>query len=265
MVIDIIVGILMVFAILRGWARGLLFQLGQAAWAVTAVLVSKWLGELLEPTIVDVGAPPHTASTIAFACVFLALYVAGSYLIHRTTKEIHDSSKTITKGDRVAGLFLGALKGAILIYVVFVVVIMTHRLTGKLPIPYASSHVGRFVVQHNFLDSEEFPRARALKALVKLGYIAGKNDSLTLIKNPHFQAVLMHPKAAVLAEPEVQKALLEQDWVTLVGHEGIWDFLDEPDIQEHLNAIETGETEDKPRPKSRLDAIPDAYKAPAKD
>jgi len=256
MVIDVIVSVLLVFALLRGWARGFLFQIGQAAWAVAAFLLAKWLGKLLEPTVIDIGASQQTAGTISFVVVFLALYIAGSYLIWRTTREIHEASQALTTSDRALGLLVGGIKGVVLIYVAFVILIMTHRLTGKVPVPYASSYVGRWVVQHNFLDSEDFPRA---KALAQLGTIIAKQSPLALAKNPHFQAILAHPKAAVLAEPEVQRALLDQDWMALVSHEGIWDLLDEPEIQKHLNAIEAEGEPKRARTPKRSERVPKVY------
>jgi hypothetical protein len=41
------------------------------------------------------------------------------------------------------------------------------------------------------------------------------------------------------------RALIDQDWVTVLKNEQVWDLLDEPDIQEHLNAIEEDEVEEE--------------------
>jgi hypothetical protein len=73
---------------------------------------------------------------------------------------------------------------------------------------------------------------------VKLGYLLHEKDAVALAANPHFQAILSHPKASVLREPEVAAALARGDWMTVVRHEGLLDLLDESEIQEHLNAIE---------------------------
>ena len=90
-------------------------------------------------------------------------------------------------------------------------------------------------MQHNFFESEELPRA---KALVKLGYLLHRKDAVTLASDPHFQAILEHPKAEVLRSPEVAGALARGEWVTLVQSDALLDLLDESEIQEHLNAIE---------------------------
>ena len=56
------------------------------------------------------------------------------------------------------------------------------------------------------------------------------------------------------------KALIDQDWVTVLKNEEVWDLLDEPDIQEHLNAIEEGEKLKEQR--NSLDDIPTYYLNP---
>jgi hypothetical protein len=130
---------------------------------------------------------------------------------------------------------MGAAKSLVLVYVVFVVLIMVNRVTGHAPIPYESSTVGRWTLRHNLLDSDEFPRGRAL---VQLAAVVHQRETLSLVRDPDFLAILHHPKAAVLASPEVTSALLERDWVALIGEPGLWDLLDEPDVQRHLAALD---------------------------
>ena len=260
MVIDIVVASLLGISLFRGWVRGFLFQLAQAGWAFAAFLVARFLGPALEATVVDIHIPSHMAPTVAFCAVFIPVYWGGSYIIYKVTREFHESVKGLTQTDRLLGLAVGGLKGGLLIYIAFVVLIMTHRLSGSLPVPYATSMSGRWVMQNNFLDSDEFPRARAFKALVKLGYLTHSADALHLIQDPHFHAILTHPKAECLRTKEMVRALIEQDWVTVLKNEEVWDLLDEPEIQEHLNAIEEGEVVEEER--DSLDDIPTYYLNP---
>ena len=139
------------------------------------------------------------------------------------------------RADRIAGLAIGGAKSLLYCYIAIVAVIMMHRMGGAIPIDYADSVAGRWVAQNNFLDSDDFPRA---KALVKLGLVLSRKDSADLALDPHFQAILMHPKAAPLRTPEVIAALAQQNWLFLVEQEAFWDLLDEPEIQDHLNALE---------------------------
>jgi len=98
-------------------------------------------------------------------------------------------------------------------------------------------------MQNNFLDSEDFPRARAL---VKLAWLASTRDEVAMMQDPHVQAVMKNPKAQALFTPEVLAAIGNKDFVALLGNAALWDFLDEPDVQEHLNAIEWVEPEAAP-------------------
>lgn len=118
-------------------------------------------------------------------------------------------------------------------------------MTGKLPIPFGSSISGRWVMQHNFLDSEEFPRAKALAQIV---LIKTKYSDAELAQNPHVQAILQNPKAQALLTPEIMRAVGEGDFVTLLSADEVWDFLDEPDVQQHLNAIELAAPSEAPAP-----------------
>lgn len=261
MVIDLIVASLVLLSLFRGWVRGFLFQCAQAAWLFASFLVARLLGPMLESTGLSVGIPAHFVGTVAFGVAFVGVFWMGSHVIYKVTREFHESVKSLTRGDRLLGLLLGGLRGGFLVYISFVVLIMAHRLTGNVPVPYATSQSGRWVMEHNFLDNDEFPRARALKAIVTLGYLTVHRDTAHLITNPHFRAILTHPKAECLHDPEVMGALLRQDWVEVLSNEEIWDLLDEPDIQEHLNAIES---ESVPEDSTRsIDEIPKIYLKPS--
>jgi uncharacterized membrane protein required for colicin V production len=260
MVIDLVVALLVGVSLFRGWVRGFLFQLGQAAWALASFLVARTLGPSLEGTVIDLGAAEHMANTLAFCAVFVPVFAIGSFIIYRVTREFHESVKGLTSMDRFLGMTLGGLKGCLLVYIGFVVLIMSHRLGGHLPVPYATSASGRFVMENNFLDSDEFPRARALKAIVKLGYLTSTAGPAELIRDPHFRAILTHPKAECLRSQEIMGALIRQDWVAVLSNEEVWDLLDEPEIQEHLNAIEAQGSDQAQKPS--FEDVPKFYLHP---
>ena len=239
MTIDIIVAILLGWALLRGWLRGFVYQLGQLAALVGAVLAGRGLGPLVEPSLHEaLAGTPGLSDAVSFFLVFVVAYTACILLVHMLTRDLHRASRALTAGDRFLGLVLGGAKGALTVYVVFLGLIVANQATGAVPVPYASSHTGRWVMQHNVLEAEDFPRA---KALTKLGLLVHRQSATVLMTNPHFRAVMSHPKAAVLRTPETARALAQGDWLAVVGDEAVWDLLDEPEIQEHLNAIELGE------------------------
>lgn len=236
MALDILAGVVVLWGLVRGWLRGLIFQLGQIGMLAIAFVAARSLRGVVEPWLGEAfGARPMVRESLAFFVVFALTYLVGTFLVGRFTSDMHRLSDTLSAGDRLFGAAVGALKGGLVVYLGIVALIMANQITGAVPIPYASSTTGRFVMSHNFLESEEFPRAQAL---VKLGWLLGTRNAVDLVNDPHISAILEHPKSAVLRSPEVMAALVASDWVALVGNEAIWDLLDEPDIQEHLEAIE---------------------------
>lgn len=240
MIIDVVVGLVLVLALARGWMRGLVYQVLQLAVVIAALLSARALSDVLAPALAGELAAERVAQVVSFILIFIAVYVGGVILVRMLTRDLRNGRGLLTSSDRGLGAALGLAKGAILVYVVFVSLIMVHQLTGKVPIPYASSHTGRWVMQHNVLESEEFPRARAL---VKLGAVLHTRSITSLMRDPNFEAILKHPKARKLLNEETIRALAARDWVTLLGNDELWDLLDEPDIQAHLNALEWVEAE----------------------
>ncbi len=236
MALDIVAGILLSLALLRGWLRGLVFQLGQVALLALCFFAARMLGGAIAEQLTELQQTlPEAAEAIGFFAVFGLLYLVGSFVLHGLTRDLREASGALGAGDRFLGLLVGGAKGLALIYLGFLVLIMASRWNGKLAVPYASSYTGRLVAQHNLFDSDEFPRARAL---AKLGWLLSTHEAVELVQNPHFVAILMHPKASVLREGPVIQAMTHGDWLTIMRHRGVWDLLDEPEIQQHLNAIE---------------------------
>ena len=236
MVLDIIALVIIVWAMVRGWLRGLLFQMGQIGLLGLAYVAGRTFSSALSDWLLGlVALPPAIGESAGFFAVFGCVYGVGIFVLRSFTKDLHEAFESLSNNDRTLGALVGVVKGALLVYLAFVGLIMANRATGSVPVPYASSVTGAWVMQHNFLESEEFPRA---KALVKLGYLVHHKDAVTLATDPHFQAILEHPKAEVLRSPEVAGALARGEWVSLVQNDALLDLLDESEIQEHLNAIE---------------------------
>ena len=236
MVLDIIALIVIAWAMIRGWLRGLLFQMGQIGLLGLAYVAGRTFSEPVADWLASwASLPPAIGDSAAFFAVFSVIYGVGVLVLRAFTKDLHEAFESLSNNDRTLGAMVGVVKGALLVYLAFIGMIMANRATGSVPIPYASSYTGAWVMQHNFFESEEFPRA---KALVKLGYLVHHKDAVALASDPHFQAILEHPKAEVLRSPEVAGALARGEWVSLVQNDALLDLLDESEIQEHLNAIE---------------------------
>ena len=236
MVLDIIALVVILWGMIRGWLRGLLFQMGQIGLLGLAYVAGRTFSAPLSGWLLGlVSLPPAIGESTAFFAVFGCVYGIGVFVLRSFTKDLHEAFESLSNNDRTLGALVGVVKGTLLVYLALVGLIMANRATGSVPIPYASSVSGAWVMQHNFLESEEFPRA---KALVKLGYLLHHKDAVTLASDPHFQAILEHPKAEVLRSPEMAGALARGEWVTVVRSDALLDLLDESEIQEHLNAIE---------------------------
>lgn len=233
--IDFLVALFIVWSLYRGWKLGFLYQLGQLALIALAYVVAKGLDTTVAAPFRTSELSPQVTNTIGFFVIFFLVLFVGGFLLRRMTKDLLSFSKGVGSADATLGIVFGTAKGALIAYIAIVGLIMAHRMTGKIPIPFGSSISGRWVMQHNFLDSEEFPRAKAIAQIV---LIESKYSSEELAQNPHVQAILQNPKAQALLKPEIMRAVGEGDFVTLLSADEVWDFLDEPDVQQHLNAIE---------------------------
>lgn len=239
--IDFLVVLFLAASTWRGWRMGLLYQLGQVALVIVAYAVARGLGSALaDPLRSGPGLPPSVASTVGFFVVFIVVVAVGGFFLRRMTRDLLGFSTGLGQLDKILGLVVGAAKGALIAYIAIVGLLMAHRMTGKVPLPFADSTAGRWVMRNNFLDSEEFPRARAL---AKLAWVATTRSQAELASDPHLRALLAHPKTQSLLTPEVLSALGNKDFIALLGEDAVWDFLDEPEVQQHLNAIEWIEIE----------------------
>ena len=241
MVLDIIALVVILWGLVRGWLRGLLFQMGQIGLLGLAYVAGRTFSAPLSDGLLGmVSLPPAIGNSVAFFAIFACVYGVGVFVLRSFTKDLHEAFESLSNNDRTLGALVGTVKGALVVYLALVGLIMANRATGSVPVPYASSVTGAWVMQHNFFESEEFPRA---KALVKLGYLLHRKDAVSLAADPHFQAILEHPKSEVLRSPEVAGALARGEWVKLVQNDALLDLLDESEIQEHLNAIEWSDGE----------------------
>ncbi|TNF33073.1 MAG: CvpA family protein [Deltaproteobacteria bacterium] len=239
--IDFLVLLFLVWSLYRGWRQGFLYQLGQLAVVMLAYFVAKGLGGLIaDPITGPDKLPPALAETIGFFAIFFIVTIIGAVLLKKVTKDLLSFSEGLGQADKVLGILLGGAKGALIAYIAIVGLIMAHRMTGKVPIPFGDSIAGRWVMQNNFLDSDDFPRG---KALAKLAWLLTTRSQQELAADPHVQAIMANPKAQTLLTPQVLGALAHKDFVSLLGNEALWEFLDEPDVQEHLNAIEWTQAE----------------------
>lgn len=233
--IDILVLLFLAWSLYRGYTNGLLYQLGQMALIILAYFVARGLGDLVaEPLMSALDLSRTVAATLGFFGVFLLIVLIGGLFVRKLTKDLTSFSASFGAADKVLGLVVGGAKGVLIAYIAIVGLIMAHRMTDRVPIPFASSVAGRFVLAHNFLDSDDFPQARAL---AKLAWVASTRSADEMAADPNVQAILSHPKAQDLMTPEILEAIGRKDYISLLSHDALWAFLEDPEVQRRLDAI----------------------------
>ena len=227
--IDILVILFLVWSLIRGWRMGFLYQLGILAFLAVAYFVARGLTSLVDkPVAKMLGASPLVAGTVSFFVIFFVLGLIGAIVVRRITKDLIPDSSSLSGLNRFLGAAVSLAKGVLIAYLAIVLLLQVQRIAAKTPIPIQSSIAAGYVAKHNFFDRGE------VGALVKLVWVVSTRDPQQLMKDPRAQKLLAHPKAKVLQTPEVLAALAGQDYVTLLRNDALWDFLDEPDVQETL-------------------------------
>ena len=227
--IDIVVVLFLLWSLIRGWRVGFLYQLGHLALLVVAYFASRGLASILEKPVAKLlGSSPLVGGTLTFFALFVVLGFIGAIVMRRLTKDLIPDRSTLSHLNRFLGSATGLAKGALYAYLAIVLLLQIQRIADKTPLPWQSSVAARWVAQHNFLDRGK------LGALVKLAWLVSTRDFATLAQDPRSQKLINHPKAKVLQSPAVLAAIANQDYVALLSNDALWDYLDEPEVQETL-------------------------------
>ena len=230
--IDILVILFLVWSLVRGWRFGFLYQLGYLALMVVAYFAARLLaGALDAPIAKALDAAPIVAGTITFFGVLLVLLVLGSILVRRITKDLVPEDSVLSGPNRVLGALVSGAKGALIALVCLVFLLQLQHITNKVQLPIESSFTLRVASKYNFLAHG------SSGALAKIVWLVGTGDKAKLAADPRVQKLLSHPKAAALMSPEVLVAINKQDYVALLGNAALWDFLEDKEVQEELDAI----------------------------
>ena len=241
--IDILVVLFLIWSLIRGWRMGFLYQLGILAFLAVAYFVARGLTSLAEKPIAKMmGSSPLIAGTVTFFAIFFVLGLVGAIVARRMTKDLIPDSSSLSGLNRFLGAAVSLAKGVLIAYLAIVLLLQVQRIAGKTAVPVQSSIAASYVAKHNFFDRGE------VGALVKLVWVVSTRDPQQLMKDPRAQKLIAHPKAKVLQTPAVLAALASQDYVTLLRNDALWDFLDEPDVQETLATFDWFEDTGKPSP-----------------
>jgi uncharacterized membrane protein required for colicin V production len=240
--IDILVVLFLLWSLIRGWRVGFLYQLGLLAFLVLAYFASRGLASILDKSVAKMlELSPLVAGTVTFFVIFFVLGLVGAIIVRRITKDLVPDQSSLSSVNRFLGAGVSLAKGALIAYLVIVVLLQIQRIAGDTPFPWQTSVAARFVAKHNFLDRGE------LGALVKLGWLVSTRDLAELSQDPRAQKLMSHPKAHGLYTPEVLSAIRNQDYVALFRNDALWDYLAEREVQETLDSFDWFE-DDRPQP-----------------
>jgi len=238
--IDILVILFLLWSLIRGWRMGFLYQLGILAFLVVAYFASRGLAALLEKPVAKLlGSSPLVAGTVTFFALFFVLGIVGAVFVRSITKDLIPDTSSLSGVNRVLGAVVSLAKGTLIAYLVIVLLLQVQKIATKTPFPWQSSAIASFVAKHNFLDRGE------LGALTKLVWLVSTRDLAQLAKDPRSQPLITHPKAKGLYTPEVLSAIQNQDYVTLLRNDALWDYLDEPEVQAALDKFDWVEASPK--------------------
>ena len=147
MVLDIIALVVIVWGMVRGWLRGLLFQMGQIGLLGLAYVAGRTFSAPLSGWLLGmVSLPAEVGSSVAFFSIFGCVYGVGVLVLRSFTRDLHEASESLSSSDRTLGALIGTVKGTLVVYLILVGLIMANRATGSVPIPYASSVTGAWHV-----------------------------------------------------------------------------------------------------------------------
>ena len=114
MTLDIIISLVLLFAIFRGWRKGLVSVILSLVFLVLALygagIFGSWVGDVLNIR------PPYLSTIVGFMIAFGVLLFAG----HMIRDRIKPKSGVLGGIDKIAGASLGLLRGLLVLSVALV-------------------------------------------------------------------------------------------------------------------------------------------------
>lgn len=144
-VTTIIIALVLIYAVVSGFMKGLLSQIGQIAGLIIGILASRALTpEILNMLSVDAGV--DTASTVTMVLCYIVVYLAAYFSVVLVAKLIKLVVKVACLGvlDRIGGSVFKLLKWALILSLVYNLLVAIHPASA----PGANSNVVERSVYH---------------------------------------------------------------------------------------------------------------------
>jgi len=238
-ILDIVVGLAVLAFLWMGAADGTM----AGVWHIGVLAVSGILARLaVGPTAVYIIKAVEWSESFTRGIMFLGYLVVFVLIAWGLLGGFLRSARNNAPGygiDRLVGGLLGAIRGALLVYVLLAsVMLITHRLGAQKPsmaFKFQKSRVGRFVLTRNLVDNMPFPHARTLRALVGLrngGFKPGDPYALGVLGGL--------PEALFLNDDATIKTAITQNrWKVLRKDQRVLDLVCSAEFLTASNAYET--------------------------
>jgi len=238
----------------RGWRLGIVRQALNIL-AIAAAYVAGFVGgKYLIPVLRWLRFPDRILVLIGGAAlamaVFMTLSIISAVLFKRTSQQ---SVGVIRFGYGLSGAVLGAIFGVFLVLVMAVGI----RLLGSVAqseIAYASAELPRSTLTSSLarmkssieggatgavLDSVDPVPDKLYSTLSKVGQIASSSEGLErFADNPGIRPLQNHPKIIALRDdPEIAKAVREQDFMGLLRNPRIVAAANDPEVIRILSGV----------------------------
>ena len=200
MLLDFAIVSVLLFSLLIGALRGAIRQIAQLIAIAVAYLVAEPIGDALQPQLPRSPLLPmlpqrELATIIAFIAVWLFSTACFGVLIRwrLAGDDLHRRH-----WDRLAGAWLGGLRTAVSVYVVFCVLGLVGRELRLHSSWLEGSTVYGFAQRHNAFDGHQL-----------FASLERSSDSSSLLRHPPFVELLKtHPELkAVVGRPEMKPVL----------------------------------------------------------
>jgi membrane protein required for colicin V production len=236
----LILGLISFFAF-WGALSGVAKQVVHLASFVLAYLIARPLAELVGPHLAKALHAPSVlgivaATLLSFIGVLVVVRMVGTPLLRRVLAGKNPEDHRV---DRSLGMLFGALKTALLIYLVLCCLTFVEdnvTVAGRrLGITPKDSRCFTFAREHNLITLSHFP---ALDDLVLVANASSDPRKLERLEHtPAFQALRKDPRfRSVLGEQSLRKAFESGDAATLLRNNPVLELVQDPALADKLKS-----------------------------
>ena len=247
MSLDLCILSLVAFFAFLGAVTGAARQVAQWVALFVAFFVAKPLGAMLGPTLTQLLHAPKMVGAVAATVVvfFLALMLVRFVLTGVLRRILAGQSQERVSTDRALGFILGGGKIAAMAYVMLsaVVYAQQHVSVAGRHVSFAGpdSYCFRFVKTYNLFELTQFG---AVRDLTRVGQaLQHPEGAQRLLADPAYKALRADARfKEIMSAPAMRKALLANDYVTLLRNNTVFEFLQQDDTAARLHAAaQTGQ------------------------